>query len=189
MRKLLTWVLGLIVFIGVIGEFRSPPGRHPQATDESAAAPPVLTASQLAIRADNIAKQGRQLLTDVQDGKLPAQTRLNQLQELARAHPALLATLPPDFQARLEALAVKEMVAFQEAGAKVAREQAKAEAAAKKKLGVHLGMSPEDVIASSWGRPERVNRTTTALGTREQWVYPSRNYLYFRNGQLEAIQN
>jgi len=41
----------------------------------------------------------------------------------------------------------------------------------------------------AWGTPERINRTTTAAGTREQWVYGSGNYLYFDDGVLETIQN
>lgn len=65
----------------------------------------------------------------------------------------------------------------------------KAEKARKKKQGVVLGMSEQDVLDSSWGRPERVNRTTNTYGTREQWVYGGRNYLYFKNGELVSIQN
>lgn len=65
----------------------------------------------------------------------------------------------------------------------------KAEKARKKKEGVVLGMTEQDVLDSSWGRPQRVNRTTNAYGTREQWVYAGRNYLYFKNGELISIQN
>lgn len=60
---------------------------------------------------------------------------------------------------------------------------------AKKQEGVRIGMSSASVLASSWGRPQSVNRTTTASGTREQWVYGIGNYLYFENGVLTAIQN
>jgi hypothetical protein len=38
-----------------------------------------------------------------------------------------------------------------------------------------------------WGKPERVNTTTTKNGEEEQWVYYS-GYLYFYNGKLTAIQ-
>lgn len=51
-----------------------------------------------------------------------------------------------------------------------------------------IGMSPEDVAQGRWGKPERINRTTTANGVREQWVY-SQGYLYFDNGRLSAIQD
>ena len=56
--------------------------------------------------------------------------------------------------------------------------------------GVSIGMTADQVInKSSWGRPGSVSRTTTAAGTREQWVYGGSNYLYFTNGVLTAIQN
>lgn len=61
--------------------------------------------------------------------------------------------------------------------------------ARKKKEGVSIGMSQQDVLDSSWGRPERVNRTTTVRGVHEQWVYGSGNYLYFESGLLTSIQN
>jgi hypothetical protein len=61
---------------------------------------------------------------------------------------------------------------------------------AKKREGVRLGMTPEEVLQGSWGKPTRVNRTTNAYGTNEQWVYPGQhNYLYFKNGVLTSIQN
>lgn len=55
--------------------------------------------------------------------------------------------------------------------------------------GVRIGMTQEEVVASSWGRPQDINRTTTAYGNHEQWVYGGRNYLYFENGKLTSIQN
>ena len=62
-------------------------------------------------------------------------------------------------------------------------------AAEKRRQGVTIGMSKEDVLASSWGKPNDVNRSTYAWGTREQWVYGGRNYLYFTNEKLSSIQN
>lgn len=58
-----------------------------------------------------------------------------------------------------------------------------------RKQGVRIGMTEEEVLASSWGRPERKNNTTNKYGTRSQWVYGSGNYLYFENGVLTSIQN
>ena len=55
--------------------------------------------------------------------------------------------------------------------------------------GVTIGMTPSEVHASKWGKPKSVNRTTSAYGTREQWVYGGGNYLYFENGVLTSIQN
>lgn len=65
---------------------------------------------------------------------------------------------------------------------------AKAKAYARTK-GVSVGMTKDQVLASSWGRPTSVNSTTTARGTHEQWVYGGRNYLYFDNDTLTSIQN
>ncbi|MHC4983783.1 MAG: hypothetical protein ACYTF6_11550, partial [Planctomycetota bacterium] len=53
---------------------------------------------------------------------------------------------------------------------------------------VFVGMRSEQARLS-WGEPEKINRTTTAQGTREQWVYDRDQCLYFENGVLTAIQN
>lgn len=52
---------------------------------------------------------------------------------------------------------------------------------------LRIGMTKE-MCRESWGEPKRVNKTTTAYGVREQWVY-SNSYLYFENGILTTIQN
>ena len=65
---------------------------------------------------------------------------------------------------------------------------AKAEKARKKKEGVSIGMSQQDALDSSWGRPNKVNRTTGSWGVHEQWVYDG-GYLYFEDGTLTSIQN
>lgn len=70
--------------------------------------------------------------------------------------------------------------------------KAVAQAAAKERAsrgGVRIGMTKSEALRSSWGRPHEINRTTTAGGVHEQWVYGGRNYLYFENGILTAIQN
>ncbi len=51
-----------------------------------------------------------------------------------------------------------------------------------------IGMS-ECAAAAAWGRPEKINRTTSARGTRAQWVYGGHNYLYFDDGVLTTVQN
>ncbi len=52
-----------------------------------------------------------------------------------------------------------------------------------------IGMKAEQVLAGKWGEPEKVNKTTTAYGVREQWVYsrPLR-YVYVENGVVVALQ-
>jgi len=82
---------------------------------------------------------------------------------------------------------------IEKAKKKATAEAAKWEKESKRRAslpGVSIGDSANHVIKNtSWGRPDSVNRTTTAYGTQEQWVYGSRNYLYFTNGILTTIQN
>lgn len=63
-----------------------------------------------------------------------------------------------------------------------------AEKSRRRQEGVRIGMTAEEVRDSSWGVPAKVNRTTTAHGVREQWIY-SGGYLYLDDGKLTAIQN
>lgn len=54
-----------------------------------------------------------------------------------------------------------------------------------------IGMTPEQVRASSWGTPSSINKTTTMYGVHEQWVYRSTTktrYIYFDDGVVSAIQ-
>ena len=60
--------------------------------------------------------------------------------------------------------------------------------ARRKKAGVTLGMSQEEVIQSVWGKPQKINRSTYTFGVHEQWVYGG-GYLYFEDGVLKSIQN
>jgi len=53
---------------------------------------------------------------------------------------------------------------------------------------VQLGMTKE-MCELSWGYPVDINRTTVSGLVHEQWVYSYKNYLYFENGKLTAIQN
>lgn len=53
---------------------------------------------------------------------------------------------------------------------------------------VRIGMTDEAVLTEGWGRPDKINRTTTATGVSEQWVYGYK-YLYFEDGVLVTIQN
>lgn len=58
----------------------------------------------------------------------------------------------------------------------------------KKNQGVSIGMSSEDVLLSSWGKPEKINKTTTENNISEQWIYGNSKYIYFDNGVVTAIQ-
>ena len=88
------------------------------------------------------------------------------------------------------------MIDYPEQGKPYASAVAKSEKAERSKQfaymkgkGVSIGMSQDEALASNWGKPVRINRTITAHGTNEQWVYGGGNYLYFENGKLTAIQN
>lgn len=52
---------------------------------------------------------------------------------------------------------------------------------------VKIGWNKELCI-EAWGKPRSVNKTTTAYGVHEQWVYSTSRYLYFDDGILTAIQ-
>lgn len=52
-----------------------------------------------------------------------------------------------------------------------------------------IGMTKVEAENSSWGKPEKINETTTKYGTREQWVYSENRYLYFDDGILSGIQD
>lgn len=68
------------------------------------------------------------------------------------------------------------------------KKQLLADKAQKKREGVRIGMSRQDVLDSAWGRPRDINRTTNTYGTHEQWVYDG-GYLYFDGDTLTSIQN
>ncbi|MGM9598963.1 MAG: hypothetical protein ACI3VY_03485 [Faecousia sp.] len=51
-----------------------------------------------------------------------------------------------------------------------------------------IGMTMDEVLASTWGGPNKRNKTETVYGTHEQWVYNDRGYIYFDNGIVTAIQ-
>ena len=58
---------------------------------------------------------------------------------------------------------------------------------------VWIGMSAEECIQSC-SYPLQINKTVTAKGVQEQWVYPAaeegkQTYLYFENGILTTMQN
>jgi hypothetical protein len=51
-----------------------------------------------------------------------------------------------------------------------------------------IGATTDQVMSNGWGYPDHINKTTTASGIKEQWVYGSNKYLYFQDGVLTAIQ-
>ncbi|MCH5263912.1 MAG: hypothetical protein J1F42_13465 [Lachnospiraceae bacterium] len=51
-----------------------------------------------------------------------------------------------------------------------------------------IGMTADEVKASNWGSPEKINKTTYEWGVTEQWCYPNYKYIYFEDGIVTAIQ-
>lgn len=53
-----------------------------------------------------------------------------------------------------------------------------------------IGMK-SDCVRLTWGYPNKVNRTITANGVGEQWIYYRNGtfYLYMKNGILTAAQS
>lgn len=49
-------------------------------------------------------------------------------------------------------------------------------------------MTVNEVLNSYWGKPSKVNKTTTANSVSEQWVYSSGKYVYLKDGIVTAIQ-
>ena len=128
----------------------------------------------------------------IEDTRASAEDRVAALAGFAKLHPddarTRYGTLGVQLQAKADAeAAARVRKARDEYDANRLRLE-KAEDARRKKEGVTIGMSAEDVLRSNWGRPQKVNRTTTARGTDEQWVYPG-GYLYLRDGVLYSIQN
>lgn len=51
-----------------------------------------------------------------------------------------------------------------------------------------IGMTPQEIQNSTWGYPEKINKTTYSWGIIEQWIYPENKYIYFQNNLVTAIQ-
>lgn len=51
---------------------------------------------------------------------------------------------------------------------------------------IRIGMTADQVRAA-WGKPDKINSTTSAFGDTQQWVY-GESYVYVDNGVLRSIQ-
>lgn len=73
--------------------------------------------------------------------------------------------------------------------AKAKRARQKAE---NKLKSPEIGMDAETLYECSWGIPDHINRTRTALGQTEQWAYEKGSRIkcvYLENGVVTAIQD
>ena len=99
--------------------------------------------------------------------------------------PALATTPEQDALFKAEREPVAARVA--ERNAAFARENARRKALCERIGGVRIGLNTEGVLKSCWGRPAKVNVTTTATHNHEQWVYDA-GYVYLTDGLVTAIQ-
>lgn len=51
-----------------------------------------------------------------------------------------------------------------------------------------VGMTADEVKQSTWGEPEKINKSTYSWGTSEQWCYSGYRYVYLDNGIVTSIQ-
>lgn len=51
-----------------------------------------------------------------------------------------------------------------------------------------IGMTASEVRESSWGGPDKINKTTYEFGVHEQWVYSNYRYVYLEDDIVTTIQ-
>ena len=106
----------------------------------------------------------------------------------------LAAETPEERKARAASLEANRQAAMKEVVTKpsTATSTAAGPTCTYPKGWAQIGMSKEEVIRCGWGKPDRINKTTTSYGTDEQWVYRTRieGYLYFdTKGVLRSMQH
>lgn len=50
-----------------------------------------------------------------------------------------------------------------------------------------IGMTADEVRASTWGEPTDISKTTTENNVHEMWSYDSRRYIFFDNSVVTSI--
>lgn len=50
-----------------------------------------------------------------------------------------------------------------------------------------IGMTSEEVLNSTWGEPEDINKDTYSWGVKEQWCYPDNKYIYLEDDIVTSI--
>jgi hypothetical protein len=51
-----------------------------------------------------------------------------------------------------------------------------------------IGMSAQQVTATCWGKPGKVNRVETARAIKEVYAYTGNRYVYLRDGVVRKIR-
>jgi hypothetical protein len=68
------------------------------------------------------------------------------------------------------------------------KDPVKVAADCKRRGDPRIGMTATQVEATCWGKPDHVNRTQTAAGISDQYVYGDSRYVYLQNGIVTSIQ-
>ena len=168
-------IFGVLVFstvLGLTGERDASPVKTAQPV---VAIPPVSTAELMA----RFTAQRADLVT-----RLNASLKTKDRYSVLFVADEFKGVADPEFLALLQRVHDDEAKTASALQTKLAADEKKE----ARKKGVNIGMTSEQVKASSWGKPQSVNTTTSVYGNREQWVY-GRSYLYFENGILTTIQN
>lgn len=50
-----------------------------------------------------------------------------------------------------------------------------------------IGMTAQEVLDSTWGKPEKINKSTYTWGVTEQWCYSGYRYIYLEDGIVTSI--
>ncbi len=53
----------------------------------------------------------------------------------------------------------------------------------------HVRMTENEVVSSSWGRPNFKDEITTEDGVFDKWIYYGKGYVYFENGIVVDIED
>ena len=56
------------------------------------------------------------------------------------------------------------------------------------KGGPQIGMTREEALSTEWGKPKKINTSTYAWGTSEQWVFDNYKYVYVDDGIVTSVQ-
>lgn len=100
---------------------------------------------------------------------------------------AVAAETPEAKRARIEKLEKDRLAAAQE----VVRSPSTAPSVSQRAIesAPKVGMGEYDAENTMWGRPAERNRTVTARGTREQWVFGNGRFAYLENGRVTAVSS
>ena len=114
---------------------------------------------------------------DVTTAKVPLDTRVRSMEALKSEYPDIAAKY-----SKVE----QQLVLATAAQAKQRQAQLME---TRRRIPPPLGITQRQVVDDWWGLPQGINRTISAAGEREQWVYGDRRYLYFENGRLTTVQD